>query len=85
MIKGQSRYDDYMNEKSHQGDGSRVLGDRLYKHGVRGGGQITVYLDNFVDDYHICGLIVIWHITNLALISSKPCHAPLPKIQNTGT
>jgi len=44
--------------KSHQGDGSSVLGDRLCKHGVRGGGQMTVYSDNFVDDYHICGMIV---------------------------
>jgi len=24
-------------EKSHRGDGSRVFGDQLYKHGVKGG------------------------------------------------
>ena len=44
-------------KRSHQGDGSRAVGDRLNKHGVRGGGgQMTVYSDNFVDDYHICEL-----------------------------
>jgi len=48
---------------------------------------MTVYSDNFVDDYHICDLIIyMWHITllNLALIPTKSYHAPLPKIQNTG-
>ena len=52
--------------KSQQGDGSRVFEDQLYKHRVREGGQMIIYSDNFMDDYHICSLIVYMrHVTLL--------------------
>ena len=52
-------------EKSHQGDGLRIFGDRLYEYEVRGGSQMTVHSDNSVDDYHICGLNCIYVAYNL--------------------
>ena len=44
-------------EESHQGDGSRVPGSIVYVWSQRRE-SMTVYSDNFVDDYHICGMTV---------------------------
>ena len=45
-------------EESHQGDGSRVLREKIVQVWSQRRESMTVYSDNFVDDYHICGLIV---------------------------
>ena len=52
---GQTRYEDYMDEESHQGAVQGFRG-RLYKYRVREGVNDCL-LRYFVDDYHICGLI----------------------------
>ena len=51
---GQTRYDDYMDKKVTSG--RRFKGSRGSIVQVRS--QVTIYSDNFVDDYHICDMIV---------------------------
>ena len=46
---------------------------------------MTVYSDNSWMIIIYVAWLHIWHITNMAPIPTKSCHAPLPKIRNTGT
>ena len=57
--------------------------DRSYEYEVKGGCQVIVYLDNFVDD-HICGLNCICVTYNMAKPGSDTNKtASRPASQNT--